>query len=422
MPMEILMPAVAPSMTEGAVAQWLKKVGDTVKVGEPLLEIETDKAVVSYESPLAGVLGKILVPDGTANVKVDQLIAFFLADGEDASALMAASKAPAPAKPATVQAVAAPVSASPIPVAIPAPVLAQAVRAAGRIPASPLARRLAAEKNLDLSQIAGSGPKGRIVRLDVEAALSQPRAMVVAASAPVRASLPAPVITGEYEVIPHSNMRRIIAQRLTEAKQTIPHYYVTMDCEIDALLDARKELNRWSDAAKISVNDFVIKAVAMALKKMPAINASWTEDAVLRYRHVDISVAVSTPTGLITPIVRQADTKGLAQISNEMRELAERARDGKLGPSEYQGGGFSISNLGMYGVREFTAIINPPQSCILAVGAGEQRPVVKNGALAVATVMSCTLSSDHRVVDGALAAEFMALFKRLIEHPLSMAM
>jgi pyruvate dehydrogenase E2 component (dihydrolipoamide acetyltransferase) len=368
-------------------------------------------------------LGKILVPDGTANVKVDQLIAFLLAEGEDASQLSALAKsAPSPAG-AAQPAVQKPVSAAASSrIAMPAAALAQAPRASGRIPASPLARKLAAEKNLNLSLISGSGPNGRIVRLDVEAVAAQPRAMTVATTAPVRASLPAPVITGEYDVIPHNNMRRIIAQRLTEAKQTIPHYYVTMDCEIDALLDARRELNRWSDAAKISVNDFVIKAVAVALKKMPAINASWTEDAVLRYRNVDISVAVSTPAGLITPIVRQADTKGLAQISNEMRELAERARAGKLGPNEYQGGGFSISNLGMFGVREFTAIINPPQSCIMAVGAGEERPVVKNGALSVATVMTCTLSSDHRVVDGALAAEFMALFKKLIEHPLSMVM
>jgi pyruvate dehydrogenase E2 component (dihydrolipoamide acetyltransferase) len=425
MPIEILMPAVAPSMTEGAVAQWLKKVGEPVKVGEPLLEIETDKAIVAYESPQAGVLGKILVPDGTANVKVDQLIALLLAEGEDASQLTAPAKTPAALSTAATQpaaAQAAPATSKPSSVAMPAAVLAQAARAGGRIPASPLARKLALEKNLDLSQIAGSGPNGRIVRLDVEAAVSQPRALAVATTAPLRTSLPAPVITGDYEVIPHSNMRRIIAQRLSEAKQVIPHYYVTMDCEIDALLDARHELNRWSDASKISVNDFVIKAVAVGLKKMPGINASWTDDAMLRYRNVDISVAVSTPTGLITPIVRNADTKGLAQISNEMRELAERGREGRLAPSEYQGGGFSISNLGMYGVREFTAIINPPQSCILAVGAGEQRAVVKDGALGVATVMSCTLSVDHRVIDGAQAAEFMALFKKLIEHPLSMVM
>jgi pyruvate dehydrogenase E2 component (dihydrolipoamide acetyltransferase) len=221
-------------------------------------------------------------------------------------------------------------------------------------------------------------------------------------------------------MVPHSNMRRVIAQRLLEAKQTIPHFYVTIDCEIDALLDTRKELNNWSDEAKLSVNDFIIKAAAMALKKMPAVNASWSDAAMLRYRSVDISVAVSTPSGLITPIVRGADAKGIAQISNEMKQLAERARDGKLQPGEYQGGGFSISNLGMYGVREFSAIINPPQSCILAVGAGQQRAVVKNGALDIATVMSCTLSADHRVVDGALAAEFLAVFKKFIEHPLNM--
>jgi pyruvate dehydrogenase E2 component (dihydrolipoamide acetyltransferase) len=396
----------------------LKKEGDVVKVGDPLLEIETDKAVVAYEAPNAGVLGKILVPAGTANVKVDQAIAVLLGQGEDASKLAApvAAKpaAAAPQTAATPVAQPAPAAAVTTPMATTAPT-ARVAHAGERIIASPLARRLAAAKHLDLSQISGSGPNGRIVKLDVESAVSAPRTTLPAT---VSATLPAPGTA--YDVIPHSNMRRVIAQRLTEAKQTIPHFYVTIDCEIDALLDTRKELNNWSDEAKLSVNDFIIKAAAMALKKMPAVNASWTDAAMLRYRSVDISVAVSTPTGLITPILRNADAKGIAQISNEMKQLAERARDGKLQASEYQGGGFSISNLGMYGVREFSAIINPPQSCILAVGAGEQRPVVKNGALDIATVMSCTLSADHRVVDGALAAEFLAVFKKFIEHPLNM--
>ena len=412
MPMEILMPAVAPSMTEGAIAQWLKKEGEVVNVGDPLVEIETDKAVVAYEAPNAGVLGKILVPDGTPNVKVDQVIALLLGQGEDASRIAA----PVAAKPAATPAPAAnpivqtaPATATTI---VPA---ARVASASGRIAASPLARRLAAAKNLDLSQLSGSGPNGRIVKLDVESAVPAPRASLPAT---VSTFMPAP--GAAYDMVPHSNMRRVIAQRLLEAKQTIPHFYVTIDCEIDALLDTRKELNNWSDEAKLSVNDFIIKAAAMALKKMPAVNASWSDAAMLRYRSVDISVAVSTPSGLITPIVRGADAKGIAQISNEMKQLAERARDGKLQPGEYQGGGFSISNLGMYGVREFSAIINPPQSCILAVGAGEQRAVVKNGALDVATVMSCTLSADHRVVDGALAAEFLAVFKKFIEHPLNM--
>jgi pyruvate dehydrogenase E2 component (dihydrolipoamide acetyltransferase) len=410
--MEILMPAVAPSMTEGAIAQWLKKEGDVVKVGDPLLEIETDKAVVAYEAPNAGVLGKILMPDGTANVKVDQVIALLLEQGEDASRIAA----PVAAKPVATQApvATAVVQAAPIP-ATSAVATARVASASGRIAASPLARRLAAAKNLDLSQLSGSGPNGRIVKLDVESAVPAPRANL-----PATVPTFAPAPGAAYDLVPHSNMRRVIAQRLLEAKQTIPHFYMTIDCDIDALLDTRKELNNWSDEAKLSVNDFIIKAAAMALKKMPAVNASWSEAAMLRYRNVDISVAVSTPSGLITPIVRGADTKGIAQISNEMKQLAERARDGKLQPAEYQGGGFSISNLGMYGVREFSAIINPPQSCILAVGAGQQRAVVKNGALDIATVMSCTLSADHRVVDGALAAEFLAVFKKFIEHPLNM--
>jgi len=405
MSMEILMPAVAPSMTQGSIAQWLKKEGDVVKVGDPLLEIETDKAVVTYEAPNAGVLGKILVPAGTANVQVDQVIALLLGPGEDASKVAApsAEKAVAEAPP--------PAAASIAMATMTAASAARVTSASGRIAASPLARRLAAAKNLDLTQLSGSGPNGRIVKLDVESATPTQRAMVPAV---------APAAGAAYDVLPHNNMRRVIAQRLTEAKQTIPHFYLTIDCEIDALLDTRKELNAWSDEAKLSVNDFIIKAVAMALKKMPDVNASWSETAILRYRHVDVSVAVSTPSGLITPIIRNADGKGLALISNEMKQLAERGREGKLQANEYQGGGFTISNLGMYGVREFSAIINPPQSCILAVGAGEERPVVKNGALGIASVMTCTLSADHRVVDGALGAEFLAVFKKLIEHPLRM--
>jgi pyruvate dehydrogenase E2 component (dihydrolipoamide acetyltransferase) len=277
--------------------------------------------------------------------------------------------------------------------------------------------------------VKGSGPYGRVVKADVEAAAkggvkAAPAAAAPAAAAPVAKAAPAPAVANPfepaYEEIPNSSMRKVIAKRLTEAKQTVPHFYLTIDCEVDALLKTRAELNGRSDAYKLSVNDFVIRAVALALKKVPAANASWGEEAIKRYTDVDISVAVATPNGLITPIVRHADHKGLAAISNEMKELAGKAKDGKLKPEEFQGGGFTISNLGMYGIKEFAAIINPPQGCILAVGAGEQRPVVKNGALAVATVMSCTLSVDHRVVDGAVGAEFLAAFKKLIEDPLSM--
>lgn len=399
MPMEILMPAVAPSMTEGSIAQWLKKEGDTVKVGDTLLEIETDKAVVEYEAPIAGVLGRILVPGGSANVQVDQLIALLLAPGESVAALTATPAAASPQ-----------VASAQAPVAAPALATMQSqpsAGASGRAMASPLARRIAAARGIDLAQLRGSGPRGRIVKLDVESAATQRVA-------------PAAVSSGAYDAIPNNSMRRTIAQRLSEAKQTIPHFYLSLDCEIDALLAARKEMNAYLNDGKISVNDFIIKAVALALKKLPAVNASWSEAATLRYRSVDVSVAVSTPSGLITPIVRNADAKGIAQISAEMKELAERGKSGRLQADEYQGGGFTISNLGMYGVREFAAIINPPQSCILAIGAGEPRPVVKHGALAIATVMTCTLSADHRVVDGALGAEFMAVFRQLIERPVTM--
>lgn len=390
------MPAVSPSMTEGSIARWLKKEGETVKAGELLAEIETDKAVVEFAANDSGVLGRILVPDGAQSVPVGQVIALLLQAGEDASAPAPAATVTAPQekKPAVAMAPAAIPSSAP---------------ASGRIFASPLARRIAAQGQIDLARIKGSGPRGRIVKRDVEGAATALPATVAAASA-----------TAAYQEIPNNSMRRMIARRLTEAKQSIPHFYLSIDCAIDALLAMRKELNEFSDAARLSVNDFVIKAAALALKQLPEVNASWTEAAIRRYHSIDVSVAVSTPAGLITPIIRNAERKGLAQISGEMKDLAERGRMGKLLAEEYQGGGFTISNLGMYGIREFAAIINPPQSCILAVGAGEARPVVKDGALAIATMMTCTLSADHRVVDGALGAEYLAAFRKLIEHPLNM--
>ena len=408
MPIEILMPAVSPSMTEGSIARWLKKEGETVKAGELLAEIETDKAVVEFAANDAGVLGKILFPDGAQNVPVGRAIALLLTPGEDASTPAPSATVTSPQKnAAAATAVAmAPAAAPPTAPTTPAPV-------SGRIFASPLARRLAAERQLDLAPLKGSGPGGRIVKLDVDAAADALPAVIAAASVASSA-------TAAYREIPNSSMRRMIARRLTEAKQTIPHFYLSIDCSIDALLDMRKELNEFSEGARISVNDLVIKAASLALRQLPAVNASWTEAAIRRYESVDVSVAVSTPSGLITPIIRDADRKSLVQISSEMKELAERGRTGKLAPEEYQGGGFTISNLGMYGVREFAAIINPPQSCILAVGAGEARPVVNDGALAIATMMTCTLSADHRVVDGALGAEYLAAFRKLIEHPLYM--
>ena len=407
MSIEILMPAVAPSMTEGNIVRWAKKEGDPVKQGEVLLEIETDKAVVEVEAQQDGVLGSILVPEGTNGVKVATVIALLAGKGEAAKAMVAA----APKQAASARASAQPVAASPAaPATAPAPAHPAAHSPGGRIPASPLARRIARDLNVDLARVSGSGPNGRVLKADVEAAS---RAGTAGPSAGLTAG-PA------YEDIPHSNTRRVIAQRLAEAKRSIPHFYLTIDCDVDALLAARRQANEMVAGLKLSVNDLVIKAVALALRKVPAVNVAWSENSIRRFRDVDVAVAVSTPNGLITPVVRNADTKSLRQISAQMKELAARAKESRLRPDEYQGGGFTISNLGMYGIREFAAIINPPQACILAVGASEPRPVVRDGALAVATLMTCTLSVDHRAVDGVLGAEFLAAFKKLIESPIAL--
>jgi pyruvate dehydrogenase E2 component (dihydrolipoamide acetyltransferase) len=386
-----------------------------------------------------GTVGKILVAEGSEGVPVNEVIALLLEEGEDKSALADAdTKAPAP-KPASKPEAQAP-AAEAAPAKAPEPPASGTQAAAApasqgdRVFVSPLAKRMAEQAGLDLAKLKGSGPHGRIVKADIEAAVKGG-----AAAAPAAAGAPAPAAPSaaplaagpgakqladmlgmEYEQQALSSMRKTIAKRLTEAKQTIPHFYLSLDCQVDELLKVRKELNGRSDAYKLSVNDFVIRAAALALKKVPAANASYDESGVLYYKHADVSVAVATPAGLITPIIKAAETKGLAEISNAMKDLATRARDGKLKPEEYQGGTFSISNLGMFGIKQFEAVINPPQGCILAVGAGEQRPVVKDGALAIATVMTCTLSVDHRVVDGAVGAEFLAAFKTLIEDPLSM--
>jgi len=420
MPVQILMPALSPTMTEGSLARWLKAEGDSVKSGEVLCEIETDKATMEFEAVDEGVLGKILVAGGTSGVAVNTPIGVLLLEGEDASAITVASAPVATVVPAAAVAT---VSA-----AIPSSVSSVSQAPAGdRVFASPLAKRIARDGGVDLKVIKGSGPHGRIVKADVEAVIaSGPAKPAPAASSvagvPAKPATPAVANPFEpaFEEIPNSTMRKVIARRLTEAKATIPHFYLSVDIELDALLKVRSDLNGRSDAYRLSVNDFVVRAVALALKKVPAANASWGDDAIKRYTDIDISVAVATPNGLITPIVHHADHKGLAEISAEMKSLAAKARDNKLKPEEFQGGGFTISNLGMFGVKEFAAIINPPQGCILAVGAGEQRPVVKGGALAVATVMTVTLSVDHRVVDGAVGAEFLAAFKTLIEDPLSM--
>jgi pyruvate dehydrogenase E2 component (dihydrolipoamide acetyltransferase) len=430
MPIEILMPALSPTMTEGNVTKWLKREGEEVHSGDVLAEIETDKATMEFEAVDDGRLGKILVPDGAQGIKVNQPIALLLGEGEDASALEKLDvSAPQTVTAPPAQAAAKARSA---PEAPPAP-----ARGNGRIFASPLARRMAQQAGLDLAAITGSGPQGRVVKADIEAALSADRGapaitrpVVQPQPVPLAAPAAAPALSKErvlalagnppYTERPLTAMRRVIARRLTESKQTVPHFYLTVDCEIDELLKFRAELNGKSDAYRISVNDFVIRAAALALRQVPAANASWSDEAILLWDTVDIAVAVALEDGLITPIVKSADRKGLATIANETKDLAARARAGKLKLEEFQGGTFSISNLGMFGVRDFAAVINPPHGGILAVGAGEQRPIVKNGALAIATVMSCTLSCDHRAVDGAVGAQFLAAFKQLIEDPLTM--
>jgi pyruvate dehydrogenase E2 component (dihydrolipoamide acetyltransferase) len=443
MPIEIRMPALSPTMTEGNLARWLKKEGDEVHSGDVIAEIETDKATMEYEAADEGRLGKIIVPEGAQGIKVNAPIALLLEEGEDPSALQEFAGGTATSLPADSK-------TEPPPASHPLPLPASGERegpakregegqegvprgnGAGRIFASPLARRMAVHAGLDLAAIRGSGPQGRIVKADIDAVLGGAgRAAPVAA--PVLSggtgAAPAAVVAKEQMLAlagnppfaekPHTAMRRVIARRLTESKQTVPHHYMSVDCVIDGLLKIRATLNAKSET-KISINDFVIRAAALALRQVPAANASWSDDAILLWQRADISVAVALDDGLITPIVKGADQKGLAQIAAEMKDLALRARAGKLKLEEFQGGTFSISNLGMYGIRDFAAVINPPQGCILAVGAGEQRPVVQGGQLAVATVMTCTLSSDHRVVDGAVGAQFLAAFKKLIEDPLTM--
>ncbi len=443
MPIQILMPALSPTMTEGTLAKWHVKEGDEIASGDILAEIETDKATMEVEAIDEGIVGKLFVAEGAEGVPVNQVIAVLLEEGEDASAIdAAAGAAPAAPPPAAAE---APPPAAEAPSASPAVAPAAAPAAApvvdgARLFASPLARRMAAQAGLDIARVSGSGPHGRVVKRDIEAALASGSAAgaPLAEAAPAVATAPAPspasagpgaqqmadLLGMAYRLEPATNMRKTIARRLTEAKQTVPHFYLTVDCELDNLLGLRKDLNARGEKSgdyKLSVNDFVIRASALALGQVPAANASWDDaGGILYYEKADVSVAVATPNGLITPVIKDAGAKGLAAISGEMKDLAGRARDGKLKPEEYQGGGFSISNLGMFGVKDFAAIINPPQGCILAVGAGEPRPVVKDGALAVATVMSCTLSVDHRVVDGAVGAQFLAAFKRLVEEPLTM--
>lgn len=432
MSINILMPALSPTMTEGKLAKWHVKEGDTVKSGQVVCEIETDKATMEVEAVDEGKVGRIVVPEGTEAVKVNAVIAILLEEGEKevpkdaaapAAAPPAAKPAPAAAAPAAAPAAAAPKAA---PAAAPAPQPAAASGGA-RIFASPLAKRIAAEKGLDLSRIKGSGPNGRIVKADVESA--KPGAAPAAAPAGAPAHRPAPaagaqpvfVAPGDTRV-PHTSIRKVIARRMLESKQTVPHFYLTVDLEIDALLAARQAINAVAEkrGSKVSVNDMMIKACAKALRDHPECNASWTEDEMIQYGAVDISVAVATDRGLITPIVRSADMKGLAQIATEMKDLAARAKTGKLKLDEFQGGGFTISNLGMFGINSFSAIINPPQAMILAVGMGEERAVVRKGQMVVRNMMSCTLAVDHRVVDGAMGAQYLQTLRAYVEQPASM--
>jgi pyruvate dehydrogenase E2 component (dihydrolipoamide acetyltransferase) len=456
MPINITMPALSPTMEEGNLSKWLVKEGDTVKSGDVLAEIETDKATMEVEAVDEGTVAKLVVPAGTEGVKVNALIAILAADGEDVAAVAGgagdtpkadAPKAEAPKAEASAEApkAEAPKTDKPITDAAPAPSTPAPVAASGeRVFSSPLARRLAKEAGLDLSAVTGSGPHGRIVKADVEKAVASGTGKAQPAAAPQAAASAAPAAAkapsdesvlklfaeGSYELLAHDGMRKTIASRLTESSQTVPSYFVTMDCEIDALLKLRAEINGSAPvkktekgevpAFKLSVNDFIIKAMALALRDVPMANASWTSTARVMHKHADVGVAVSIPDGLITPIVRKAETKTLSAISNEVKDLAKRARDKKLKPEEYQGGTTSVSNLGMFGVSNFTSIINLPQASIVSIGAGVEKPVVRAGKIEVGTVMTATFAFDHRVIDGALGAELASAFKRYIESPMAM--
>jgi pyruvate dehydrogenase E2 component (dihydrolipoamide acetyltransferase) len=476
MPINILMPALSPTMEKGNLSKWLKKEGDAVKTGDVIAEIETDKATMEYEAVDDGVMAKIVVPEGTNDVAVNQLIAVMAQEGEDVKAAAAGAgqgiekkpSAGAPSPPPSpprgegaAQQAAAPSTSAPVQQEAKSPPPPQAQRApspqrgegggegvrsnghgagvsgTNRIFSSPLARRLAKDAGIELNRIQGTGPHGRVIARDVEAARSGEGLRAPAAAAPASVPLVAPSLSdqqiralyddGSYDFVPHDGMRRTIAQRLTASVQTIPHFYLTVDCDIGKLLDAREEINASAPkdkdgkpTYKLSVNDFVIKALALALQRVPDANVSWTDAGMLKHKHSDVGVAVAMPNGLITPIIRNAETKSLSAISNEMKELAARARARKLKPHEYQGGTTSVSNLGMYGIKDFTAVINPPQSTILAVGTGEERAVVRGGKIEAAHIMSVTMSCDHRAVDGALGAVLIGAFKALIENPVMM--
>lgn len=427
MAVDILMPALSPTMETGTLAKWNVTVGDAVRSGDVIAEIETDKATMEVEAVDEGVVAVILIAAGTEGVAVGTAIARLAEEGENVDDVSVAPAAPTP-EPADAasapEAESVPAAAPAVPVVAPAaseivPVASKSPDARGtRVFATPLARRIARDGNLDLTGVSGSGPHGRILRRDVEEALNRPES---AAPAQMVAASKAPASPGASTLVPNNQMRKVIAARLQESKQTAPHFYLTVDCEIDNLLAARRTMNETApDGVKLSVNDLVIRAAAMALIKVPNANASWEGDNTRLFHHADIAMAVAVDGGLVTPVIWAAEQKGLAEISGISRDLATRAREGKLAPEEFTGGSFTISNLGMFGIREFAAVINPPQGAILAVGAGEQRPVVRDGQLAVATVMTVTLSADHRVVDGAVGAEWLQAFKGYIEQPVTM--
>ena len=431
MPIPILMPALSPTMTEGNLVAWHKQEGDAISPGEVIAEIETDKATMEVEAVDEGSLGKIIVSAGTEGVSVNTIIAVLLEEGEvldDANSVLesqnnGSTNSMLPDKSELV------VGSSTTETAVANNIESDDTENIEpkydrsdepRVFVSPLAKRMAEQAEIDLNDVKGSGPNGRIVKSDIDNILSSSAPQSKIESHHSGSNTPVANDIEAYEAVPNTSMRKAIARRLTESKQTAPHFYMTIDCEIDALLETRTQLNEKIESGKISVNDFVIRASALAMRQVPFANASWTEEETRIHKNIDISIAVAIDGGLITPIVKNADNKGLQTISDEMRDLAERARNGKLSPEEFQGGTFSISNLGMYGVKEFSAVINPPQGAILAVGAGEKRAVVRDNALAIATIMTCTLSVDHRVVDGAVGAEFLSAFKKLVEDPLTM--
>ncbi len=432
MAINITMPALSPTMESGTLAKWLIKVGDTVKPGDIIAEIETDKATMEVEAVDEGTVTALLVEEGTEEVKVNAVIATLAGEGEDTTPAAAPAPAATPAPAAKPEPAEPKAEAAPAPAPAPAPA-APAAKSGSRIIASPLAKRIAQLSGVDLAGVKGTGPNGRIVKADVEAAAGQkptgtvlpaPAAQPQAVAAPVPAAKPAPVAENAppFEAVKLSNMRKTIARRLTESKQTVPHFYLTVDVRLDALLKLRGELNKAleTQSVKLSVNDMLVKALGLALHAVPDANASFGGDVLRKFSRADVSVAVAIPGGLITPVIRDAGNKRLSQIAAEMKDLAARAKEGKLQPPEYTGGTASISNLGMYGIKQFDAVINPPEGLILAVGAGEKRPYVVDDALAIATVMSATGSFDHRAIDGAVGAEFMGAFKTLVENPLGM--